>query len=157
MPCLYSFGSTNVPWTSHFTLKTIIRTIVPGSLRTWGSFHEAPLGCLGDGDGWHILQQGWGLWGDTTEKNDQIVASQHSILQYQITLLLALTTNALLHNITIANGTVNTLKRSEFKTCLHSRYPAILVSQKMAWPPQTTKTALPWTPGSYSVEIFKQE
>lgn len=77
-----------------------IQTILPGSLRTWGSFHEAPLGGLGNGDGWNVLQQGWGLWGDTHTQQRKIIklwkAPKYTVIQ--ITLLLAFTTNALLLN-----------------------------------------------------------
>lgn len=45
----------------------------------------------------------------------------------------------------------------EFDTCLCLRYQAFLVPQMTVWPPQTTKTALPWTPGSYSGEENKSK
>lgn len=45
----------------------------------------------------------------------------------------------------------------EFPTCLCLRSRAFLVSQMTVWPPQTTKTALPWTPDSYSGEENKSK
>lgn len=46
---------------------------------------------------------------------------------------------------------------AKLKTCLCLHCPATLVSQKMVWLPQTTKTVLPWTPGNYSKEKYKQK
>lgn len=39
--------------------------------------------------------------------------------------------------------------------CIHCQ--GVLASQRTAWPLQTTKTALPWTPGSCSVDTFRKQ
>lgn len=139
------FGSTHITSNLRFMLNTIIWTSIPGSFRTWGSFHEAPLGCLGDGDGWHTLQHGQGVWGDTTHtwSNSAFTMNSNTIRCFNFP--------------KVAIATMNATVRSEFKTYLCLRCQAFLASQKTAWPPQTTKTVLPWTPGNYSVGIFKQD